>query len=72
MEKIYKSCFLAIMATLFSVMSFAQNKTGNITGTVRTSDGVSADAVEVSIKGVANTTADRKGNYTFLQCLLDD
>jgi len=64
MEKIYKSFVIAIMATLFSVMSFAQNKTGNITGNVRTSDGVSAEAVEVSIKGVANTTADRKGNYT--------
>ena len=64
MQKIYKSCFIATIATLISVMSFAQNKTGTVTGTVRTSDGISADAVEISIKGVANTTADGKGNYT--------
>ncbi|MET1056714.1 MAG: TonB-dependent receptor [Pedobacter sp.] len=64
MEKIYKNCLVLLMATFLSVTSFAQNKTGTITGTVRTSDGVSADAVEVSIKGIANTTADRKGNYT--------
>jgi iron complex outermembrane receptor protein len=64
MEKSYKNCLLVLFVTLISVMSFAQSKTGTITGTVRTSDGISAEAVEVSIKGVANTTADRKGNYT--------
>jgi iron complex outermembrane receptor protein len=64
MGKIYKYCFLLMIVSLFSVMSFAQSKTGNITGRVRTSDGVVAEAVEISIKGVANTTADRKGNYT--------
>jgi iron complex outermembrane receptor protein len=64
MHKIYKSCFLALIGSFMSVVSFAQNRTGIITGTVRTSDGISAEAVEISIKGVANTTADRKGSYT--------
>lgn len=63
MEKIYKNCCLMLLFTLLSVASFAQSNTGTVSGTVRTSDGLSAEAVEVSIKGVANTTADRKGNY---------
>lgn len=64
MDKIYKNCCLMLLFTLLSVASFAQNNTGTITGRVRTSDGVSAEDVEVSIKGVSNTTADKKGNYT--------
>ncbi|SEB18022.1 TonB-dependent receptor [Pedobacter hartonius] len=64
MQKNYRSYFITIIAIFMSMMSFAQNKSGTITGTVRTSDGISADAVEISIKGIANTTVDRKGNYT--------
>jgi len=64
MSKIIKLCLVALMATFLSINSFAQNNTGTIIGSVKTSDGISAEAVEVSIKGVANTTADKNGGYT--------
>lgn len=63
MLKNYKNYLLLLLATLFSFATLAQKNTGNISGTVQTSDGISAEAVEVSIKGVANTTADKDGNY---------
>jgi len=63
MLKNYKNYLLMLLATFFSFATFAQKSTGNISGTVQTSDGVSAEAVEISIKGVANTTADKDGNY---------
>ena len=63
MLKLYRINAIAIMATLISSVAFAQSNTGSLTGTVRTSDGITAEAVEVSIKGIANTIADKKGNY---------
>jgi iron complex outermembrane receptor protein len=49
---------------IFGLNSFGQTKNGTIQGTVKTSDGVSAAQVTIVIKGVANTTSDRRGNYT--------
>jgi iron complex outermembrane receptor protein len=43
--------------------SFGQAKYGTIKGTVKTSDGISAEQVTIAIKGVANTNSDRRGNY---------
>ncbi|PTT00971.1 TonB-dependent siderophore receptor [Pedobacter sp. HMWF019] len=63
MSKIFKLCLVALITTLFSINSFAQNNTGTIIGSIKTSDGISAEAVEVSIKGIANTTADKNGGY---------
>jgi len=63
MSKIIKLCLVALMTTFFSINSFAQNNTGTIIGSIKTSDGISAEAVEVSIKGIANTTADKNGAY---------
>lgn len=64
MTKIYNIYLFALLMTLFCASTFAQNRTGTIQGTIKTSDGVSAEAVEVAIKGIANTTADKNGNYT--------
>ncbi|WP_256012268.1 TonB-dependent receptor [Desertivirga xinjiangensis] len=55
--------FIAFIMTLHCAMSFAQTRTGAIKGTIRTSEGMSAEAVEVSIKGIASTMADANGNY---------
>ena len=54
---------IALMMTLCCAITFAQPRTGVIKGTIRTSDGMSAEAVEVSIKGVVSTMADANGNY---------
>ncbi|RZK18791.1 MAG: TonB-dependent siderophore receptor [Pedobacter sp.] len=63
MLKIYKS-YLSTIAMLFiGLVSFAQENTGTVKGSIKTSDGISAEAVEVTIKGIANTTADKNGNY---------
>jgi len=43
--------------------SFGQSKNGTIKGTVKTSDGISAEQVIITIKGIANATSDRSGNY---------
>ena len=64
MQHNYKIYFIALIATFFTASSFAQSNTGSVTGTVRTSDGISVEAVEVTIKGLANTVADKKGSYT--------
>jgi len=64
MLKIYKF-YLSTFALLFMcITAFAQVNFGTVKGTIKTSDGVSAEAVEVTIKGISNTTADKSGNYT--------
>ncbi|QNK63235.1 TonB-dependent receptor [Pedobacter sp. PAMC26386] len=63
MFKNLKICLVVIGVTLISISSFAQINTGIIKGNIKTSDGISAEAVEVSIKGLINTTADKNGRY---------
>lgn len=56
--------FSGVLALLISISTvFAQNRTGSVKGTVRTSDHAPAELVNVSIKGVASTTSDRNGNF---------
>jgi len=59
-SKTYLAAFLLIFLALNTV---GQTKKGSINGTVRTSDGVPVDLATVSIKGVANTMADKEGHY---------
>ncbi|RYF17600.1 MAG: TonB-dependent siderophore receptor [Flavobacteriales bacterium] len=64
MLKIYKF-YLSTFALLFiCITALAQVNFGTVKGTIKTSDGASAEAVEVTIKGISNTTADKSGNYT--------
>ena len=64
MLKTYLQICVTLMMVLIVSVSFGQSKTGSVTGTVRTSDGVVVESVEISIKGVSNATADRNGQYT--------
>lgn len=64
MLKIYKFYLSTFALLLMCLTTFAQVNFGTVKGTIKTSDGVSAEAVEVTIKGIANTTADKSGNYT--------
>lgn len=59
----FKTCLMAFFLVLVASVSFAQSKTGTVKGTVKTSDGVAVESVEVAIKGISNTMADRNGNY---------
>lgn len=59
-----KNTIVLLMMVIISLTTFAQSKNGTIKGTVKTSDGVPAELVMVSIKGVASTTSDGNGNYT--------
>ena len=52
-----------LLFLLISVNSFGQSKNGTVKGTVKTSDGVPAEQVTITIKGVANATSDSRGNY---------
>jgi len=52
-----------LLFLLISVNSFGQSKNGTVKGTVKTSDGVSAEQVTITIKGVAYTSSDNRGNY---------
>lgn len=58
-----KYAITLLLMVMISTTTFAQSKNGTIKGTVKTSDGVPAELVMVSIKGVASTTADRNGEY---------
>jgi iron complex outermembrane receptor protein len=64
MQKTYLKICMTLMMVLIASVSFGQSKTGTVKGTVKTSDGVVVESVEVSIKGVSNATADRNGQYT--------
>ncbi|WP_316807833.1 TonB-dependent receptor [Pedobacter agri] len=64
MLKIYKFYLSTFALLLMCLTTLAQVNFGTVKGTIKTSDGVSAEAVEVTIKGIANTTADKSGNYT--------
>lgn len=64
MKHNFTTYLTAIALVFFTAASFGQSKTGSIKGTVKTSDGVTVESVEIAIKGVSNTTADRSGNYT--------
>ncbi|MBB6498465.1 TonB-dependent receptor [Pedobacter cryoconitis] len=54
----------AIFILLLHSFTFAQTRTGTITGTITTSDGVPAELVTVAIKGIISTTTDKNGSYT--------
>lgn len=57
-----KKTGLSLFFLLCGFAGFAQ--TGNIKGSVKTSDGHPAENITISVKGEnINTTADRKGNY---------
>lgn len=64
MLKPYFKIYVTLLMVLIASVSFGQSKTGTVVGTVKTSDGVVVESVEVSIKGVSNATADRNGQYT--------
>lgn len=59
----FKNTVISLIFLLATLTSVAQSKHGTIKGTVKTSDGVPAELVLISIKGVASATADRNGNY---------
>lgn len=64
MQKSYlKGILTLIVLVLIAVSSQGQSKTGTVKGTVKTSDGVSVESVEVTIQGIANSMADRAGKY---------
>ncbi|WP_214227638.1 TonB-dependent receptor [Pedobacter sp. B4-66] len=57
-----KSITTCVLLFLFAINSFAQ--TGNISGSVQTSDGKPADFVTINIKGTGKTAlTDKKGSY---------
>lgn len=59
-----KRTLLFIALSLSTLISFAQNTTGSISGTVKTSDGKPAQFVTVGLKGTTiGTSADAKGEY---------
>jgi len=65
MTKTYlKILVTGLIMMLTTSVSFGQSGTGTVKGTVKTSDGVIAESVELSIAGVANGTSDRNGTYT--------
>jgi iron complex outermembrane receptor protein len=67
MKKLYSSLALslAILLSLFHLQSFAQNATGDISGTIKTSDGNPAQDVSVFIKDTnKGTISSKSGNYT--------
>lgn len=58
--KINLASFMLVFCTLTSL---AQTKTGSIKGSVKTSDGIPAEFVNVTIKGIANSVTDGNGEY---------
>jgi len=60
----FKSISIFFVFLMIGLSVFAQSKNGSIKGSVKTSDGVAAESVLISIKGVASATADRKGYYS--------
>jgi iron complex outermembrane receptor protein len=60
----FKTYLTVILVAIFAAASFGQSKTGTVKGTIRTSDGVAAESVEVTVKGISNATSDRNGQYT--------
>lgn len=59
----YKIYLASLALMLITSLAFAQN-TGTIKGFVRTSDGVPAEVVEISIKGITGALTDNNGAYT--------
>ncbi|RWY55671.1 TonB-dependent receptor [Mucilaginibacter gilvus] len=64
MKKYYIILLLILSVSLYAPLLLAQSKTGNIAGTVKTSDGNPAAYVSVGLAGInKGTTADEDGNY---------
>ncbi|WP_158796045.1 TonB-dependent receptor [Pedobacter sp. L105] len=52
------------MLLFLAINAIGQTKNGSVKGTVKTSDGVPADLVTLSIKGVGSVMADQHGHYS--------
>jgi iron complex outermembrane receptor protein len=64
MKKLYTILLLILSVSLYAPLLFAQSKTGNIAGAVKTSDGKPAAYVSVGLAGTnKGTTADEDGKY---------
>ena len=59
----FKQAATFVLFLMIGFNSLGQSKNGTVKGTVKTSDGISAEQVTIMIKGVASATSDNRGNY---------
>lgn len=59
-----KHAATVLLFLFIGINTFGQSKIGTVKGTVKTSDGIPAEQVIITIKGVANATSNNRGNYT--------